>query len=93
MPSSLFGMTNQINRIAINSGQTLNDLGQIKKLMGLVKNSNNPSAMLKTLAEQNPQVKNIMNYVNENGGDPKTAFYKLAKERGVDPSSILNMLK
>ena len=93
MPSSLFGMTNQINRTAINSGQTLNDLGQIKKLMGLVKNSNNPSAMLKTLAEQNPQVKNIMNYVNENGGDPKTAFYKLAKERGVDPSSILNMLK
>lgn len=93
MPSSLFGMTNQINRIAINSGQTLNDLGQIKKMMGLVKNSNNPSAMLKTLAEQNPQVKNIMNYVNENGGDPKTAFYKLAKERGVDPSSILNMLK
>lgn len=62
-------------------------------MMGLVKNSNNPSAMLKTLAEQNPQVKNIMNYVNENGGDPKTAFYKLAKERGVDPSSILNMLK
>ena len=37
----------------------------------------------------NPQMKQVMDYINANGGDPKTAFYKLAKEKGVDPETIL----
>ena len=37
----------------------------------------------------NPQMKQVMDYVNANGGDPKAAFYKLAKEKGVDPEEIL----
>lgn len=37
----------------------------------------------------NPQIKQVMEYINQNGGDPQTAFYKLAKEKGVDPNEIL----
>lgn len=42
------------------------------------------------LMQNNPGMKQVIDYVNANGGDPKEAFYKLAKERGIDPDSILN---
>lgn len=42
---------------------------------------------------QNPQMKQVMDFINQNGGDAKSAFYKLADWRGVDPNEILNMLK
>ena len=55
--------------------------------------------MLEMLNQKaNPQLNNktpmqqVMDYVNQNGGDPKAAFYKLAKEKGVDPNFILSML-
>ena len=40
----------------------------------------------------NPQIKQVMEYINQNGGDPQTAFYKLAKEKGVDPNEILKQV-
>lgn len=45
------------------------------------------------MAQNNPNMKQAIDYINSNGGNPKDAFYKLAKERGVDPESILNSLK
>lgn len=42
---------------------------------------------------QKPNWQMVMDYVNQNGGDPKAAFFKLAKEKGIDPSFILNMLQ
>lgn len=45
------------------------------------------------LIEKNPQVKQVMEYVKQNGNDPKAAFYKMAKEKGVNPDDIINMLK
>ena len=37
----------------------------------------------------NPQLKQAIDYVNANGGNPKEAFYKLAKEKGVNPEEFL----
>lgn len=48
--------------------------------------------MLQSLAQQNPQMQQVMNLVNQTG-DPKTAFYKMAEEKGVDPEQILSMLR
>ena len=45
------------------------------------------------MAQNNPAMKQAIEYINANGGDPKDAFYKLAQERGVDPQTILNSLK
>ena len=59
----------------------------------MVKSSRNPQAMLQQLINQNPQVQNVMKYVNDNGGDPKTAFYKMAEEKGVDPNEVLKMFQ
>ena len=45
------------------------------------------------LAQNNPQIKQAMDYVNQCGGDPQKAFYTLAKQKGVDPQQILDALK
>lgn len=44
-------------------------------------------------SQQKPTWQMVQDYVNQNGGDPKAAFFKLAKEKGVDPTFILNMLR
>lgn len=62
-------------------------------IINAIKNSNNPNAMLRLLANKNPNVANVMNLVAQNGGDPKQAFYVEARKRGIDPNQILNMLK
>ena len=48
---------------------------------------------MQSMLMNNPNYKFVMDYVNQNGGDPKSAFYKMAKEKGVDPNQILSMLK
>ena len=62
-------------------------------MMQMLSGNNNPQAMLQMLAAQNPQLRQVLDYVQQSGGDPKEAFYKLAQERGVDPNQIINMLK
>ena len=49
----------------------------------------NPQMMI----QQMPQYKQVMDYVNQNGGDAKSAFYAKAKEMGVDPDEILKVLR
>ena len=48
--------------------------------------------MLNQMLAQNPQYKQIMDYVNANGGDAKSAFYKMANEKGIDPNEIIHQL-
>lgn len=62
----------------------------LKNLINMFKNSNNPQMLLQNMLQNNPQVKNL---IQQCGGDPKTAFYNLAKQRGINPDEILNMLK
>ena len=59
----------------------------------MLSGNNNSQAMLQMLAAQNPQLRQVLDYVQQSGGDPKEAFYKLAQEKGVDPNQIINMLK
>lgn len=62
-------------------------------IINMIKSAGNPQQMLQSMVNSNPQIQQVMNYINQNGGDPKSAFYKLANEKGIDPDSILNQLK
>ena len=88
MGSSLFGPANQTPVVG-----TTNNLQQIRNMMAMMQNSKNPQAMLGTLMNQNPQMQNVMNIINQYGGDAKTAFYETAKQKGIDPNQIINMLR
>lgn len=52
-----------------------------------------PRAMLNQMLMQNPQMQRAIEYINSNGGDPKSAFYKLADEMGVDPEEVLQAMR
>lgn len=71
----------------------MNGIGQIKQMMNMIKNAGNPQAMMAQMMQNNPQMKQVMDAVNQYGGDPKKAFYALAQQKGVNPDEILNMLK
>ena len=68
-------------------------MAQAKKMIRTLKSVGNPQMMLNQMIGQNPQLKQVMDYVNANGGDPKSAFYKMAEERGVNPNDILSQLR
>ena len=68
-------------------------MSRVKQMIGMVNDSQNPTALLNQMMANNPQLKQIMDVVQQNGGDPKTAFYSMADKMGVDPQEILNMLK
>lgn len=56
-------------------------------------NSTNPKAAFNRLLLQNPQMQEAQTIINRYGnGDPKTAFFNLAKEKGIDPSTIMSQL-
>ena len=64
-------------------------MGQIKQMMQMARAMQSPQAAI----QQIPQLRQAMDIVNQAGGDPKQAFYALAKQRGVDPESILSQLR
>lgn len=78
---------------ALKSSSVNNNLNQIKQMMNMVRSAGNPMAMLQNMAQTNPQLKQVMDVVNTSGGDPKAAFYKIAKEKGVNPEQVLSMLR
>ena len=45
------------------------------------------------LMGNNPQMKQVMDIIQQSGGDPKAAFYKLAEQKGINPQDVLDMLK
>ena len=68
-------------------------MSQIKSMMGMLNGTQNPQAMLNQMMVNNPQMKQVMDFVNQSGGDPKKALYALAEQRGINPQDILDMLK
>ncbi len=71
----------------LNPGSQLS--AKIQQVISTLKGFANPQSMI----QQMPQYKQVMDYVNANGGDARSAFYKKASEMGVDPNEILNQLK
>ena len=62
-------------------------------MFGAVNVAQNPQMMINQLMAQNPNMKQVMDIINQAGGDPKKAFYDLAEQKGVNPQDILDMLK
>ena len=87
-------MNNLYNQLNRNINQIpKNNIQQVKSMLNLIRNANNPQALLQTMINNNPNLANVMNIIRQNGGNPKDAFYNLAKQKGVNPDEILNMLK
>ena len=65
---------------------------QILALWSMVKGSNNPQQLINSAMASNPQMKQLMDAVSA-FKNPQETFYRQAQEQGVDPNSILNLLR
>ena len=68
-------------------------MGKIKQMMTMVGGAQDPNGMLRQMMNNNPQMKQVMDVIQNAGGDPRRAFYELAQQKGVDPQEILDMMK
>ena len=62
---------------------------RFSQILTQIKSMGNPQMML----QQMPQYKQVIDYVNQNGGDAKSAFYSKAKEMGIDPNEVLKAMR
>ncbi len=62
---------------------------QIKQMIKMLKTSGNTQMLFTQLLGQNPQIRQVIEYINSNGGDGKSLYYNLAKGKGVDPDEFL----
>ena len=76
----------------LNQNKTMQGLTQIKNMIRTVKSAENPQMLLNQMMGQNPQLKQAMDFVNANGGDPQAVFYKLAEQQGVNPDEFIKQL-
>ena len=61
--------------------------------MGMVQAASNPQAMINQLMMNNPQLKQVMDIVNQYGGDPGKALQETAKQMGIDVNDINELLR
>lgn len=73
-------------------GQPTNtgNIQQIKRMMSMLSNAQNPQAAVDMLAKENPMIANIMSISK---GDLKGTFYRMCQEKGVNPDEILKQLQ
>ena len=48
-----------------------------------------PQSALQQMAQSDPRMQQVSDFVNQNGGDAKAAFYQLARKKGVDPDAFI----
>ena len=78
-----------LDLLAKNSPET----NALSSVINTVKNATNPQAMINQMMMTDPRFKQVQDTINQYGGDPKTAFYEICKQRGVDPNTILQQLR
>lgn len=52
----------------------------------------NPQVMINKLLQSNPKLRPLMDMI-QHGANPKDLFYNLARQKGVDPETILSQLR
>ena len=71
----------------------LNQINPVAQLAKTLQSAGDPQAMINQMAQMNPQIRQVQQFIAQSGGDPKTAFYNLARQQGVDPEQILNQVR
>ena len=66
-------------------------VSQIKRMAQMVNSVRNPQQVLAHLAQNNPQVKSVMDLCQ--GRNPEQVFRNMCAQRGINPEEIIQALK
>lgn len=53
----------------------------------------NPMNWLRAQAQNNPQMQKVLEIIEQNGGDPKAAFYSECQKMNIDPDQAFQQIK
>ena len=62
-------------------------------MMSAVRMAQNPQAMLNQMISSNPNLKQVMDYVNQHGGDVNKALNAKMNEFGITEQDIMELMK
>ena len=85
-----------LQKLAGLSGSNPNGLAQaVNMVTGMISGmkGKDPSAMLRLMAANNPNVKQALDMIQSNGGNAEAAFRALAQQNGIDPEQIIGALR
>lgn len=71
----------------------MGNLTTIRNSINALKSLGDPQKALEQLMQSNPHIKQALDYVNSNGGNPKEVCYKMLRENGVNPDDIEQALR
>lgn len=66
---------------SFNSFENQNNSNSLFDVYNQVRQSKNPDQVMQRLLANTPQYQEIMKYIDQNGGDAKTAFYNMAAQK------------
>jgi len=66
---------------------------QIKQMYNTVKMAQNPQLVMNQLMMNNPQLKQVMDLVNQNGGDIGKTIRTVAEQNGISTQDIMKLLE
>ena len=64
-------------------------MDRIRSLKQQLNMMQNPQSAMHQMLLNNPQLQSVIQFVKENGNDPKQAFYAAARQMGVNPDDVL----
>jgi len=62
-------------------------------MMGMLRTAQNPQAMLNQLISTTPGMKQVMDYVNQHGGDVSKALNTKMNELGITEQDLMDLMK
>ena len=75
----------------LGGGSPMNAMGGLAQMMGMLKNSGNPAAMIQSMAQSDPAIKKAMDMCQRK--NPQQVFMEQCQANGVNPQQILGMMK
>lgn len=76
------------NSIPMGSGI---NMGQVRQIYNMLKNSNNPNQLLDNMLRQNPQMAQTINLIRNNG-NYEQIFRNMCKERNINPDDFIRQI-
>lgn len=68
-------------------------LQPLQNLSQMATGISSPQAMIQQALQNDPRTQQVLDYVNQNGGNAEQLFYRMAQQKGVDPNVIINQIR
>lgn len=64
----------------------------IMQMFRTVMGAKDQNSVMQSLAQNNPELQQTLDFIKNNGGNAKQLFYSVAQQRNTDPNIIINQL-